>query len=86
MRTDFTKTFRKQYQKLPKKTQTQFTERLSLFLEDQKHPLLKVHGLTGNYIGCSSLNVTGDIRAVFKIQSSQITLFVAIGSHSELYE
>ncbi len=86
MRTDFTKNFRKQYQKLPKKVQTQFTDRLRLFIEDQGNPLLKMHSLMGEYRGCSSLNVSGDIRAVFKIQTSQIALFIAIGSHSELYE
>ncbi len=86
MRTDFTKNFRKQYQKLPKKVQTQFTERLRLFIEDQGNPLLKVHSLMGDYRGCSSINVTGDIRAVFKVQAGQVALFVAIGSHSELYE
>lgn len=86
MRTDFTKSFLKQYQKLPMKTQVQFTERLKLFVADQNNPLLKVHSLMGDFRGCSSINVTGDIRAVFKIQSSQVALFIAIGSHSELYE
>jgi len=86
MRVDFTKSFYKQYQKLPKKTQAQFTKRLGLFISDQKNPILKVHSLMGDYRGCSSFNVTGDIRAVFKIQTSQVALFIAIGSHSELYE
>ena len=86
MRVDFTKSFYKQYQKLPKKTQAQFTKRLGLFISDQKTPILKVHSLMGDYRGCSSFNVTGDIRAVFKVQTSQVALFIAIGSHSELYE
>ncbi len=86
MRVDYTKSFYKQFQKLPKRTQTQFTERLGLFISDQKNPILKVHSLMGDYRGCSSFNVTGDIRAVFKIQTSQVALFIAIGSHSELYE
>lgn len=86
MRVDFTKSFYKQYKKLPKKVQAQFTERLRLFAIDQNNPLLKVHSLMGEYRGCSSFNVTGDIRAVFKIQINQIALFIAIGSHSELYE
>lgn len=86
MRTDFTKNFRKQYQKLPKKIQAQFTKRLRLFIEDQKNPLLKVHSLMGDYRGCSSFNVTGDTRVVFRIQTNRVVLFIAIGSHSELYE
>lgn len=86
MRSDFTKSFRKQYQKLPKKIQTQFTLRLKLFITDQSNPLLKVHRLMGAYAECSSINVTGDIRAVYKIQKEDIALFIAIGSHSELYK
>ncbi len=86
MRVDYTKNFLKQYKKLPKKIQTQFTGRLRLFATDQKDPLLKVHSLTGDYQGSSSLNVTGDIRAVFKMQVDGVALFVAIGSHSQQYE
>ena len=85
MNTDFTKNFRKQYQKLPERIQIQFTERLKLFIADHNNPLLKVHSLTGDYRECSSFNVTGDIRAVFKMQASEVALFIAIGSHSKLY-
>ncbi len=80
------KRFDKQYRKLPSKIHKQFGERLKLFLDDEKHPLLHTHSLTGEYRGFQSFNVNADIRAVFLIKDTDTIYFSAIGSHSELYE
>ena len=85
MKIIFQKSFEKQYKKLPKKIREQFNMRLALFLNDQQDSLLNVHMLKGEHEGLLSLNVTGDIRAVFDTQHKNIIIFVAIGSHSELY-
>lgn len=77
--------FKKQYKKLPKRTREQFRERLVLFLEGQHNPRLHIHKLSGKYEGLWSVNVTGNIRAVFDTHYKNIIIFVAIGSHSELY-
>ena len=77
--------FDKQYNKLPKKVQQQFDSRFRLYLEDEKNPLLKIHNLSGEYRGHQSFNVSGDIRVVFTREAKKL-YFVAIGSHSELYE
>ncbi len=77
--------FKKQYQKLPKKMQTRFDERLVLWLVNPADSLLRVHSLTGNYTGYFSMNVTGDIRAVYRHEGDEIVIFALIGSHSELY-
>jgi mRNA-degrading endonuclease YafQ of YafQ-DinJ toxin-antitoxin module len=79
------KKFDKQYQKLPKKTQQQFSKRLYLYLEDKHHSLLHTHRLAGAYRGSQSFNVNADVRAVFKIKDGDTLYFIAIGSHSELY-
>jgi mRNA-degrading endonuclease YafQ of YafQ-DinJ toxin-antitoxin module len=79
------KKFDKQYKKLPKKIQQQFDSRLSLYLEAESNPLLKVHNLSGEYRGHQSFNVNTDVRAVFTRVPEKL-YFVAIGSHSELYE
>lgn len=55
------------------------------FLKDSHHPLLDNHSLNGEWLGHKSINVTGDIRAVFEEISEGCIEFVAIGSHSELY-
>ena len=77
--------FKKQYKKLPKKFQEQFDERLQLFLTDPIAPKLRVHPLKGKFAGYWSMNVNGDIRALYLIQNETIVIFALIGSHSELY-
>ncbi len=79
------KQFNKQYNKLPKKIQEQFNYRFQLYIEDETNSLLKVHHLSGVYRGHQSFNVNADIRAVF-VRESEKLYFVAIGSHSKLYE
>jgi addiction module RelE/StbE family toxin len=82
---DYTKQFKKQYQKLSQKTQQQCDARLSLFMSKPTSPLLRVHILHGALSGCSSINISGDIRVVFQVQDDGVILFVAIGTHEQLY-
>ncbi|MBL7045789.1 MAG: type II toxin-antitoxin system mRNA interferase toxin, RelE/StbE family [Parcubacteria group bacterium] len=85
MRIVFQKSFEKQYIKLPKKIREQFETRLILLINDRNSPNLHIHKLKGTYDGLWSLNITGDIRAVFDKSHESTITFVAIGSHSELY-
>lgn len=85
MRIAKAKQFEKQYKKLPAKIQKQFADRLLLFLNDKRHPLLDVHSLKGEYAGLWSFNVTADIRVVFDESLEEVLILTAIGSHSELY-
>ena len=65
--------------------QTKFTERLVILIKNQQDERLHLHNLHGKLKRLKSINITGDIRAIFdEIESGQIE-FVAIGSHSELY-
>ncbi len=85
----FTQSFRKQYQKAPLKIRNAFTKRSELFLNNQNHPLLNLHSLKGQYSGYSSINITGDWRAIFQIKeinNKSAALFSAIGTHSQLYK
>jgi len=77
--------FKKQYKKLPKVFQLQFDERLQLFLIDPTAPMLRVHPLKGEYAGYWSMNVNGDIRALYVLKGEELIIFALIGSHSELY-
>lgn len=81
----YSRTFKKMFKKLPAGLQDKFEERLFLFTQDTHHPLLHNHTLDGEWLGCRSINVTGDLRAVFEEVASNHFEFVAIGSHSELY-
>lgn len=77
--------FKKQYKKLPVKFQNKFDERLRLFIVNPTSPQLRVHPLKGNYAGYWSMNINGDIRALYIIQGESIIIFALIGTHSELY-
>ncbi len=76
--------FYKDYAKLSPKLQKKFKERRNLFLMDEYNVVLNNHGLTGRWSGYRSINITGDIRAIFK-RDQDATTFVAIDSHSNLY-
>jgi addiction module RelE/StbE family toxin len=77
--------FKKQYKKLPKKIQDQFDEKIQLFSIDPTLPMLKVHPLKGNYAGYWSMNVNGDVRALYIMDGDSIVIFGLIGTHSQLY-
>ena len=77
--------FKKQYKKLPLKMQTQFDDRIQLFVVDPTQPKLKVHPLKGKFAGYWSMSVSGDIRALYIIEGDTIVIFALIGTHSQLY-
>lgn len=77
--------FKKQYKKLPAKMQSQFDERLLLFIDDRTDPRLRVHPLRGEFAGYWSMSVSGDLRALYRVESDEIVIFALIGTHSELY-
>ena len=86
MQISSSRNFDKQFRKLPKKVRDQFAKRLSLFQTAPGHPQLNLHKLSGKYDELWSINITGDVRAVFDKNNPNIILFVAIGAHSELYK
>ncbi len=79
------KGFEKQFKKLPKKLKQQVMERLQLFVTDPMEYCLRNHPLTKEWAGHRSIDMTGDIRAIYMEVDERVARFVAIGSHSELY-
>ena len=77
--------FRKQHKKLEKGIQRRFVERLELFLLNPFNQVLHNHKLHDKWLGYWGINVTGDYRAVYRLDG-EVAIFVAIGTHSELYE
>ena len=79
------KTFKKRYKLLPAKIRTRIDDRLRLFAENPRDPRLRLHPLKGELAGYYSINVSGDLRAVFKKDGAAI-LFTLVGTHSQLYK
>ena len=78
------KNFRKGYNKLTESQKNKFKERRSLFLKEEFSPILNNHALTGEYKGLRSINISGDLRAIFRREKDSV-LFVALDKHSNLY-
>ena len=82
---EYTKRFRKQYSKLNPKVRTQFKKRQRLWLNEPYNIQLHLHMLTGEYAGLYSINITGDIRALYEKIGDSYVIFGFIGTHSQLY-
>ncbi|MFH1192250.1 MAG: type II toxin-antitoxin system mRNA interferase toxin, RelE/StbE family [bacterium] len=83
----FHKNFEKQYKKFSSKKKNQIQKKLELFLNNPFNPILNNHPLKGKFLDYRSINITGDLRAVYKYSngSEEECIFATIGSHSELY-
>ena len=80
-----TKAFDKQYAKLNIKAKTLFRKKLELFSTNPFDARLRNHSLKGKYLGYRSIDVTGDVPALYTARGDMIIIFGFIGSHSQLY-
>lgn len=78
--------FNKQFSVLSEKIKRKAIERLQIFTENEFSDILNNHQLHGEYSGCRSINITGDIRIVYKDVNINSRRLVAIGTHNQLYE
>lgn len=86
MRILFHRDFRKRYKKLRQGERRKADDRIRLFEVEHLHPLLNNHALHDPYEGCRSINITGDIRAVYEEIGADTVHFIVLGTHAELYE
>lgn len=82
---EFHKDFVKDLRKLDPKLQKKFWQRLELWQEQPLHPLLNHHVLSGKLKGKHSINITGDVRAIYEEKGDNVVLYLLIGTHSQLY-
>lgn len=81
----FHRNFEKQLGRLKKGEWIRLKERFEIFLADEYNPMLNNHPLKGKYSGYRSINIGGDIRAIYKRDGKNIAIFVALGAHTKLY-
>lgn len=86
MRSVFHKSFDKQYKKLPKAQKQRFEKTIALFEAEPYHSDLYNHPLAGNWKDHRSISFGGDWRAHYIPKGKDEALFVAIGTHSQLYK
>lgn len=81
----FHKNFEKKFDKLRVGERKKAKERLQLFSENPFNPILENHPLKGKYANYRSINVSGDLRAIYKLLNENECIFVDVGTHSNLY-
>ena len=82
----FDKTFDRQFKKTNSKIKNKFYKRLEIFSNDPFNSILNNHVLNGKYREYRSINITGDVRALYKTIDKHTTVFFGfIGTHSQLY-
>jgi len=79
------KRFEKEFSKLPKPIKKKVIVVLQKFVDDPTDSELRNHRLSGKWKNHFSINVTGDVRAVYVYIKDDVVHFVAVGTHSELY-
>jgi len=87
-RIEFAPLFTKQRKTAPVEIKEAFLDTLELFLEDPTNPFLRNHPLREKFAGFRSIDVTDDLRAVFKEEQSgerKVITFHMLGTHDELY-
>jgi len=80
----YSKAFIKQAKKLSPELREQLQIRIIMFIKNPLNPLLRNHPLRGKYKDYRSINITGDMRALY-LQNDDETIFCAVGTHSQLY-
>jgi mRNA interferase YafQ len=81
----FHRNFKKRYEKLRENEKSRCDRALELFAVDPFHPLLHNHSLRGRFAGYRSINIGGDLRAIYKLAGEDVAYFVELGTHEELY-
>ena len=81
----FHKNFKRCYKKLRVGEQKKCDERIMLFVENPFDPLLNNHALSGKWRHYRSINITGDVRALYEMIGADTAFFILVDIHSNLY-
>jgi len=88
MRIAYTKRFNKQFDNLSQKKKDLVSAAIEQFKQDlltgTSTPSLRRHSLTGEWLGYDSISAGGDLRLNYEVVKEGI-VFVAVGTHSQLY-
>jgi len=79
------RSFEKKYNKLEEKVKDKLKQKINIFIFDEFDPALNNHSLKGNYLSYRNINITGDLRAVYK-KKDNIAIFAYIDNHNNLYK
>ena len=81
----FHRSFKKKYRKLREGERRRCDSRLKIFENNSFHSILNNHSLSGEYEGSWSINIGGDLRAIYKYEIPDTIIFVDIDTHHNLF-
>ncbi len=84
MNVSYSKAFIKQAKKLNPALRQKLQDKIALFVDNPLHPSLRNHALRGKHKAYRSIDITGDVRALYMQQADE-AIFDAVGTHSQLY-
>ncbi len=64
---------------------TKTKNRIQMFIDNQRHPLLRNHALKGTQEGLRAFSVTGDIRVIYRTVDENTIELLDIGTHNQVY-
>lgn len=86
MKISFHRTFEAKIKQLPDKQKQKIKEAIKLYLDNPRHPKLRLHQLSGKWKNYYSISAGGDLRIHFRKSKEDSILFVIVGTHSQLYK
>jgi addiction module RelE/StbE family toxin len=84
MRIIYSKTFMKQFKKIPKGFQEEVNERIKLFKENPENPTFKIHKLHGRLSQFQAFSINYNYRIIFE-KTKEFYIFAEIGNH-DIYQ
>lgn len=85
MRVGYHKRFNNHLKKLSVPQRKNIKEAIELFLDNPHSLQLRNHLLRGKWLGYRSISAGGDLRLHYRPVDDDAVLFVAAGTHSQLY-
>ena len=86
MKVKFQESFTKQFKKLSKSQKQLVTGAIELFIEDPMHESLRNHPLRDKWASYRSVSADDNLRLHYRTIDKDTALFVAVGTHEELYK
>ena len=79
------KKFDKAFKKMPTALRKNFAQKIDLLKTNPKASQLNNHALTGEHLGCRSIDINGDWRVIYEQLDKETIRLLIVGTHSQLY-
>lgn len=89
MKVVYDRAFFEKLKKVDVRIRKSVKKRMLLFSKNPHNPQLNNHVLKDEHEGYSSIDITGDYRAIYEevdIGEETVAYFIALGRHDELYK